>query len=210
MMGEVSKMIDLKKQFKHLYTASAKQPQVVDVPPLSYLAINGRGDPNTAQEYQDALAALYGLSYALKFGFKKQGVDYPIMPLEGLWWVEDISQFDYGDKSNWQWMMMIMQPEIVNSNSVERACAELSRKKDLISLPKIRLETYHEGTSTQIMHLGPFSAEPPTIDRLHRFIDESGYVINNRHHEIYLSDFRRAAPEKLKTIIRYPVSKKPG
>lgn len=201
-------MIDLKKQFKHLYTASSKLPEIVEVPPFRYLLIDGSGDPNTAQEYQDALAALYSLSYSLKFAFKKQGSDYPVMPLEGLWWVDDLSQFAYDDKSNWRWTMMIAQPNIVTQSAFEEARAQVSRKKDLPSLSKVRLETYHEGLSAQIMHVGPYSTEPPTIEKLHHYIEENGWQIAAKHHEIYLSDARRTAPDKLKTIIRYPVMRR--
>lgn len=201
-------MIDLKKQFKHLYTVSSKLPEIVEVPPFRYLLIDGSGDPNTAQEYQDALAALYSLSYSLKFAFKKQGSDYPVMPLEGLWWVDDLSQFAYDDKSNWRWTMMIAQPNIVTQSAFEEARAQVNRKKDLPSLSKVRLETYHEGLSAQIMHVGPYSAEPPTIEKLHHYIEENGYQIAAKHHEIYLSDARRTAPDKLKTIIRYPVMRR--
>jgi hypothetical protein len=202
-------LIDLKKELKHLYKPSAKQPEIVDVPPMNFLMLDGSGDPNTSRDYQDGMEALYSTAYTLKFTFKKQrGIDYPVMALEGLWWVDDLSRFSYDDKSNWQWTMMMMQPDVVTEASLKEAVAQLKDKKDLRALPKIRLERYHEGLSAQIMHVGPFSEEPATIARLDGFIAENGYVMHKKHREIYLSDYRRTAPEKLKTIIRHPITKK--
>ena len=204
----MSQVIDLKKELKHLYKPSAKQPEIVDVPPMQFLMLDGSGDPNTSQEYQQALEALYSAAYTLKFAFKKrQGIEYPVMGLEGLWWVGDLAEFSYEDKSNWRWTMMILHPGVVTETALQAAVEELKRKKDLPALPKIRLAAYHEGLSAQVMHIGPFSEEPPTIERLHAFIGEQGYTIHGKHHELYLSDYRRTSPEKLKTIIRYPVTK---
>ena len=204
------KKLDLKKQFKHLYQPSAKQFSIVDVPPLNFLMVDGTGDPNTSQDYQDALEALYALSYTLKFGVKqgKYGdtpYDYPVMALEGLWWVDDMTQFTVTAKGLWRWTAMIMQPDIIISAMVEAACADVAKKKNPVALPKVRFASYHEGLSAQIMYFGPFKDEGPTIARLHAFIEESGHQLRGKHHEIYLSDFRRAAPEKLKTVIRQPM-----
>ena len=200
--------IDFKKDLKHLYQPSAKKFEVVDVPPMNFLMIDGHGDPNTAQEYQDAVEALYAVAYALKFRSKKEkGMDYVVPPLEGLWWVENMEEFSTEDKSAWNWTMMIMQPESVTQEMFEAALEQVEKKKSLSALSKLRLDTYHEGLAVQIMHIGPYSAEAPTVARMHAFIDENGYELAGKHHEIYLSDPRRVAPEKLKTVLRQPVRK---
>jgi hypothetical protein len=199
---------DFKKDLKHLYQPSAKKFEVVDVPPMNFLMIDGHGDPNTAQEYQDAIEALYAVAYALKFMSKKEkGVDYVVPPLEGLWWVENMDEFSLEDKSAWSWTAMVMQPESVTQQMFERALEQVEKKKNLPALSKLRLDTYREGLAVQIMHIGPYSAEAPTIARMHAFIEENGYEPAGKHHEIYLSDLRRVAPEKLKTVLRQPVRK---
>jgi len=202
--------IDLKKELKQLYFPSAKEVTVVDVPPMNFLMIDGRGDPNTAPEFKAAIEALYAVSYALKFMVKKRTPerDYVVMPLEGLWWFEGKDRFDLEDKGSWCWTAMIMQPEFITGEMVEQALEEVAGKKDLPALPKLRFERFHEGLSAQIMHIGPYSAEGPTIERLHSFIREHGYEMRGKHHEIYLSDPRRVAPERLKTVIRQPVAKR--
>ena len=202
--------MDLRKQFKHLYQPSAKQFSIVDVPPLPFLMIDGAGNPNTSQDYRDALETLYGLSYTLKFGVKlgkygKQKVDYPVMALEGLWWADDLRAFSSARKDEWKWTAMIMQPDIITPELVELARADLIEKKNPAAAPKIRLEAYHEGLSAQIMYFGPYADEGPTIQRLHDFIHESGHQLRGKHHEIYVGDPRRTAPEKLKTVIRQPM-----
>lgn len=201
--------IDFKKTMKHLYLPSPKKIEIVDVPEMQFLMIDGEGNPNTAQEYTDALEALYGLSFTLKFMLKKRGgfPDYSVPPLEGLWWAEDMSVFVQEEKDEWIWTMMIMQPEFVTGEMVEKASDQLQKKKDPVSLPKIRLEFYHEGQAAQTMHIGPYSKEGPTIQRLHDFIEESGHRRRDKHHEIYISDPRKAAPEKMKTVIRQPIGK---
>lgn len=200
------KKIDYKKEWKHLYRPSAKEVSVVDVPEMNFLMIDGAGDPNNSQDFQDAVEALFSLSYTLKFMIKKgeQAVDYGVMPLEGLWWAEDMAQFDINDKSNWLWTLLIMQPEFVTPGLVAEAAAQVKKKKNLAALPEVRFESYAEGQAAQILHIGPFSEEGPTIARLHKFIAENGYALAGKHHEIYLSDIRRAAPEKWKTVIRQP------
>jgi len=152
--------------------------------------------------------ALYSVSYALKFLIKKgaTGVDYGVMPLEGLWWVDDMAEFSVDNKGIWKWTVMIMQPEFVTKELVDKALEEVEKKKNLPALSKIRFESYHEGQSAQIMHIGPFSAEGPTIEKLHGFIKEKGYSLRGKHHEIYLSDPRRTAPEKMKTVLRQPIN----
>lgn len=198
--------IDFKKEMKHLYQPSARQFEIVDVPPMHFLMIDGHGDPNTAQAYQQAIEALYAMAYALKFMSKKEkGMDYVVPPMEGLWWVENMAEFSTEDKDAWDWTMMIMQPEGVTPEMFERAFKQVEKKKDLPALPKLRLETYHEGLSVQILHIGPYAAEGPTIARMHAFIAENGYEPAGKHHEIYLGDPRKVAPEKLKSVLRQPI-----
>jgi len=199
--------IDLKKELKHLYKPSAKKIAIVDVPPMNFLMIDGSGDPNTAQEYKDSIEALYAVSYTLKFMIKGSGTgtDYVIMPLEGLWWTDDMSEFSLENKDIWKWISMIMQPEYVTKDLVDEALKQVEKKKNPPALSKIRFESFHEGLSAQIMHIGPYSAEGPNIEKLHNFIKENGYELRGKHHEIYLSDPRRTAPEKWKTVIRQPI-----
>jgi len=202
--------IDFKKELKHLYKPSGKKFAVVDVPPMQFLMIDGHGDPNTAQEYQEAVEALYGVSYKLKFMSKKElGKDYVVPPLEGLWWAENMESFaSQRDKSRWDWTMMIMQPEWITPEMVETAAQEVEKKKGLPGLNKLRLETYHEGLCVQIMHTGSYDDEGPILAELHNeFIPNNGYKEAGKHHEIYLSDPRKVAPEKLKTVLRQPVRK---
>jgi hypothetical protein len=200
------KKVDLRKQYKHLYAPSAKAVGVVDVPPLNFLMIDGQGNPNTSPDFGAALEALYAMSYTLKFAVKlgKLAIDYPVMALEGLWWTDDLSRFSMDEKDLWKWTAMMMQPEFVTRAMVEEARAQVARKKNPAALPKVRFEGFHEGSCAQIMHIGPFATEGPTIKRLHDFIEEGGHKLRGKHHEIYLSDPRRAAPEKVKTVIRQP------
>jgi hypothetical protein len=201
--------IDFKKELKHLYRPSPKEFVVVDVPPMNFLMIDGHGDPNTAQEYQDAVEALYAVSYKLKFTSKKElGKDYVVPPLEGLWWAEDMEAFTAArDKSAWDWTMMIMQPEWITQEMVEEAVKQVE-KKGLPALSQLYLETYREGLAVQILHIGSYDDEGPTIAKMHHeFMPENGYEPVGKHHEIYLSDPRKVAPEKLKTVLRQPVRK---
>jgi hypothetical protein len=201
------KKIDYKKELKHLYKPSPKSIELVDVPEMNFLMIDGQGDPNTSQGYSDAIEALYAVSYVMKFMIKKGNlqIDYGVMPLEGLWWVDDMSQFSIADKSNWKWTAMIMQPEHVTEHLFAAACQQVEKKKNPVALSKVRFESFSEGQAAQTMHLGPFSEEGPTIERIYKFIHDKGYSQTGKHHEIYLSDIRKAAPEKWKTIIRQPI-----
>ena len=200
--------IDLKKELAYLYNPSKKEFTIVDVPPMQFLMIDGHGDPNISLDYREVLSALYALAYTLKFASKKAlDKDFTVMALEGLWWVENMEEFSLNDKSAWSWTMMMMQPEWITAEMVEEARVEAARKKDLPALSRLRFETYHEGLSVQIMYLGAYADEGPTIARMHAFIAEQGYAPNGRHHEIYLGDPRRTAPEKLKTVIRQPIRK---
>ena len=196
--------IDLKRQLKQLYQPSAKVVDEVDVPAFNFLMIDGAGNPNTSSDYKDAVEALFSAAYTIKFALKKaMRLDYAVMPLEGLWWADDIATFERDEKQHWQWTMMIMQPSQVCERDVESAIDNL-QKKSLVSLSKLRFESFHEGLCAQILHIGPFANEGPTIERLHSFIGERS-ALRGKHHEIYLSDIRKAAPEKWKTIIRQPM-----
>lgn len=198
--------VDLKIEMKHLYRASAKESVEVVVSPLRYLMLDGRGDPNTSEDYTQAVEALFSVSYTAKFALKKgpQAIDYAVMPLEGLWWADDLSAFVAGDKANWKWTMMILQPSLVGEGMIQDAIAQVKRKKKLPALDRLRFEEFEEGRCAQILHVGPFSEEGPTIERLHEFIDARGGKAG-KHHEIYLSDIRRGDPARWKTIIRQPM-----
>jgi hypothetical protein len=200
--------LDLKKSLKYLYEPSAKDFSVVDVPEMNFLMIDGHGNPNTSAEYAASLQALYSAAYTLKFMIKKEmAIDYPVMASEGLWWVDDMRDFSISRKEDWKWTMMIMQPEIVTRQLFERAVAAALEKKGQPALTRLRLERFHEGLSTQILYFGPYSDEGPTISRLHQSIKQSGHVRFGKHHEIYLGDPRRVAPDKLRTVIRQPMRK---
>jgi hypothetical protein len=196
--------IDYKKELKHLYAPPVKNAIIVDVPPMNYLMIDGKGDPVTSQDYMDTFGALYSVAYTIKFMLKRQGTDYGVLPLEGLWWAEDMTAFTREDRAAWQWTSIIMQPEPVTRDIFEKAMQEVLKKKKLPALSKMRFENLNEGKSAQIMHIGPYAAEAPTIEKLHLFIKEQGYQLTGKHHEIYLGDPSRTAPEKLKTIVRQP------
>ena len=199
--------IDFKKDLKHLYQPSSKEVVQVDVPPFNYLMIDGAGDPNTSPAYQAAVEVLFSLSYTLKFMVKKGSlaIDYGVLPLEGLWWADDMTAFTTADKSNWQWTMMIMQPDFITPAMLADAVQAVQHKSNPPLLNQVRFESYTEGLCAQIMHIGPFSAEGPTIERLHRFIADSGRQRFGKHHEIYLSDIRKADPAKWRTVIRQPM-----
>ena len=200
--------IDPAREFKEFYTAG-RAPKLVDVPAFPLLMIDGHGDPNVSAQYAQAIEALYSVSYTLKFALKRgpRQLDYRVMPLEGLWWVPDMTQFSLVRKSDWDWTMMIRQPDEVDEDLLGDAVRTASAKKDLPALPLLRLERFTEGLAAQIMHIGPYAAEGPTIQQLHTFIAEQGYERAGKHHEIYLGDPRRSAPEKLKTVVRQPVAR---
>jgi hypothetical protein len=199
--------IDLKKELKHLYQPSAKEVVQVEVPAFQFLMIDGKGDPNTSPGYVQAVEALFSVSYTAKFMVKKgrSAMDYAVMPLEGLWWADDMSAFTGNDKAKWKWTMMIMQPDFVEASVIDHAIAEVKRKKGLPAVDALRLERFMEGPCAQILHIGPFSEEGPTIQRVHDFI-QARTGLAGKHHEIYLSDIRRADPAKWKTIIRQPMN----
>ena len=206
---------DYKKEYKNLYLPDTK-PGIIDVQEMVFIMVDGKGDPNTSEAYKQALEVLYGLSYAIKMS-KKGGAppegyfEYVVPPLEGLWWGED-GYFDgtnVTDKSKFCWTAMIRQPEFVTREVFEFSKQALSKKKPDLDLSSARLESFTEGLCAQIMHIGPYDDEPETIGIMNRFVEESGYQNDmgggRRHHEIYLGDPRKTAPEKLKTVIRHPI-----
>jgi hypothetical protein len=197
--------VDFKKELKELY--APKKMAIVDVPGMNYLMIDGSGDPGISQDYKDAIQTLYPVSYALKFMVKKgKGIDYGVMPLEGLWWADDMSAFVSGDRASWKWTSMMMQPGFITKEMVAEAMEQVAKKKSLPAISKIRFERFDEGLSAQVLHTGPFSEEGPTINKLHDFIGQGGYRLCGKHHEIYLSDVRKVAPERMKTVLRQPIT----
>jgi hypothetical protein len=202
--------VDLKKELKAFYKPSAKAFSIVEVPPMQFLMVDGAGNPNTAKAYTDAIETLYAVSYTVKFMIKQEhGRDYGVMPLEGLWWGTPKGKTHYteADKDKFIWTAMIMQPDFVTPELMEEGIRRAAAKKPLPSVDKLRFETFDEGLSVQVMYFGPFTDEGPTIERMHQHAFDEGYQLRGKHHEIYLSDFRRTAPEKLKTVIRHPIEK---
>jgi hypothetical protein len=205
MVGTATK-VDLKRQLGDLYRAHA-EPALVEVPPMRFLMIDGHGDPNGSTTFQEAVQALYAVSYGLKFKVRgmEHGVEYAVMPLEGLWWIPDARVWDFDDKSDWDWTLMIMQPDVISEDLVRKALGETAAKKDLVAIDRLRFERFAEGTSAQALHTGPFAAERATLERLFAFVKTAGYLPTGKHHEIYLSDPARTAPGRMRTIVRHPV-----
>ena len=204
--------LDLKKKFREIYSvgAKAKQPHLVQVPALQYVMVDGHGDPNTSEEYNLAIGVLYGVSYTVKFVAKGRGSDFGVMPLEGLRWSDPPEEFANKPKSEWMWTAMILQPEFVMEPMIEDALAALIEKGKITpdTAAKVRLEKLEEGTAGQVLHIGPYADEAPTIQGLHAFVESQGMILHGKHHETYMSDPRRVTPDKLKTIIRHPVKKR--
>lgn len=200
--------LDLKKDLKHLYDPSPKKPVIIEVPKMNFLMLDGEGDPNTSQMFQDAIQTLFPLSYTLKFKVKKElEIDYPVMALEGLWWgtPKGLTKFTSDDKANWFWTLMMMQPDIITEDMVKDSIETVRKKKDPPLLNEVRFESFEEGLVVQQMHIGPFDDEWKTVEPMHVWVEEQGYKLVNKHHEIYLSDMRRTPPEKLKTVLRHPI-----
>ena len=171
--------------------------------------VDGRGDPNTAVEYKDAIEALYPIAYGLRAAVKTETGDaYTVMPLEGLWWVPDMADFDPDHKTNWLWTAMICLPDVVSEDTATDIIRAVTEKKALVAGAKVRFETLHEGPAAQILHIGPYSEETVNIETLHQFIVDSGFTRSGKHHEIYLSDARKTDPTKLRTIIRQPFTRR--
>jgi hypothetical protein len=212
------KTLNLKKDLKYLYAPSAKKIEIVKVPKLQFMMIDGRiekgKEPGNSPTFADATQSLYGVAYPLKFMFKKREtdpIDYPVMPLEGLWGLQDVTQ-DVSKKDNWSYTLMIMQPDIVTQAIFAEMVEQVRKKKgDSPALSKLRLEHFEEGVCVQVMHIGPYATEPATIERMRAFALENGYQDNvgpnGLHHEIYIGDPRKSAPEKLKTVLRHPLKK---
>ncbi|HJS19656.1 MAG TPA: GyrI-like domain-containing protein [Anaerolineales bacterium] len=212
------KVLDLKKQYKNLYRPSAKKVETVQVPRLQFAMVDGAiekgSEPGKSPSFAEATQAIYSLSYTLKFMLKKRktnAIDYPVMALEGLWWVED-GMFDITIKDNWFYTLMIMQPEVITLQLFEEAREQVRKKKgDSEMLSKARLAHFEEGLCVQVMHIGPYATEPATIERMRAYMQEQALQDNvgpnGKHHEIYLSDPRKAAPDRMKTVLRHPVVK---
>ena len=211
------KTLDLKKDLKYLYQPSAKKPEILKVPKLQFVMIDGvieKGkEPGNSPGFQESTQALYGISYTLKFMLKKRKlnpIDYPVMALEGLWWVED-GFFDITVKDNWFYTLMIFQPDVITMDVFAEGLEQVRKKKgDSPMLAKLRLDHFTEGLCVQMMHIGPYAAEPATVERMRAFALENGYRDrvgpNGKHHEIYLGDPRKADPSKLKTVLRHPIA----
>ena len=210
------KTLDLKKEFKSLYQPSAKKVEIVQVPLLQFAMIDGAiekgSEPGKSPLFAEATQAIYSMAYTLKFMLKKRKtdpIDYPVMALEGLWWVED-GFFDITVKDNWFYTLMILQPEVVTPEIFEDAREQVRRKRgDSASLSRVRLGTFEEGLCVQVMHIGPYATEPSTVERMRAFAQENGYrdyvEFSGKHHEIYLGDPRKSNPAKLKTVLRHPI-----
>lgn len=205
--------IDLKKELKYLYVPSARQVEVVDVPRFNFAMVDGEiepgATPGTSPTFQQALEALYGISFTLKFSSKlrkENPIDYTVMALEGLWWVEQ-GEFDITRPDNWHWTAMMLQPDHITTEMFQEALAQLRKKKPSPALDKLRFEPFQEGLCMQIMHVGPYAEEPRTLARMEQFAQQNGYAMHGKHHEIYLGDPRRADPSKLKTVLRHPIQK---
>lgn len=212
------KTLDLKKDLKAFYQPSAKKPGIIQMPRFQFAMIDGAiekgSEPGKSSSFAEATQALYGISYTLKFMLKKRKddpIDYPVMALEGLWWVED-GHFDIAVKDNWFYTLMILQPEIITPSLFAEAIEQVKKKRgDSPALSKARLKNFKEGLCVQVMHIGPYATEPVTIEGMRAFAAENGYRDrvgpNGRHHEIYLSDPRKADPAKMKTALRHPIEK---
>lgn len=202
------KKIDLRRELKELYSPSPKEVEIVRVPKFQYLMIDGSGDPNVSPVFAEAVQAMYTAAYTLKFMMKKEkGIDYPVSSLEGLWWADDMNSFLTGPRDLWNWTLMILQPKVVTKSLFSKGLKAAMEKKGLAALERIRLESLDEGLCVQIMHIGTYAQEGPTIQLLHSFAKERNLEPTGKHHEIYLSDPRKGKPEKMKTIIRQPVQR---
>jgi hypothetical protein len=206
-LDDAMEKLDLRKQHKRLYTPPAGRFELIDMPHFDYLMIDGEGDPNSAADYVQAVEALYTAAYTLKFKSKAElGRDYVVPPLEGLWWSDDMDDFVARRKDRWKWTMMIAIPDFIDPRFVDAAIAAAMKKKALPALDRLYVERLEEGRVAQTMHIGSYDDEGPVLRRLHEeFLPENGLRPTGKHHEIYLGDPRKTAPERLKTILRQPV-----
>lgn len=201
----------LPARLRRLYFPAPGTPSVVEVPAMNYLMVDGAGDPNTATAFREAIGALYGLAYTIKFGSAEPAVRRaPVMPLEGRFWSARGSLLGKRSKRDWRWTLLLREPEGIGSAEVELARRTLRSRKDPPGLAKVRFERWKEGKAVEVLHVGPYSAEAATVRSLHRFARSRGYRLTGRHHEIYLGDPRRTRPERLKTVIRQPVLRVAG
>ena len=199
---------DLPKELQSLYFPSPKEPVIVDVPSLQFAMVDGTGAPDSGTGFQEAIGALYGVAYTAKFAAKKEGIrDVMVMPLEGLFWSEGSDIFEPADRKGWHWTLMLMEPPSMTRKLFDASVQQLRERKNPPGLSRVRLERWREGPAAQILHIGPYAAETPTIQRLHAFIRENGYRVSGKHHEIYMGNPQRSAPEKLKTVVRQPFSR---
>ncbi|WP_435746431.1 GyrI-like domain-containing protein [Nocardioides sp. SYSU DS0663] len=197
---------DVKRARRDLYSARQHVCTVVDVPAMSFLVGDGAGDPNTSDDYRAVVSALYVTSYAIRaLAVEEVGRKHTVAPLEGLWWAEDLRAFARRDAGEWCWRMMIGQPDWIDADLVARAKERAATKVDASVLDRLLLEELAEGPCVQVLHVGPYDEEGPTIAAMHAFIEDRGLELTGRHHEIYLGDPRRAAPNRLRTILRQPV-----
>lgn len=203
-----AKKIDYKKQFPDLYNPS-KEPHIVEIPEMLFFMIDGKGYPGDNPEYQEALGSLYGASYTLKMGVVKPetGKDYVVPPLEGLWYMDDMSEWSMENKDKWKWTMMIRIPDHVTEKQIEKALQMFKEKKNPANIDRLRYGKYAEGTVVQVLYFGSYSEEGPTIEKMHEFAKNQGYKLDGKHHEIYIGDPRKTKPENLRTVIRQPLSK---
>lgn len=199
--------VDYRKVHAEVYRASAKAPALLEVPPMQFLMVDGAGDPEGSALFEASVGALFALAYAIKFALKKgpMALDFAVMPLEGLWWADDMAHF-MAARDRWRWTLMVMQPPVVDAALVEAARRDVARKKGPGRLEAVRLERFDEGRAAQLLHVGPFAEEGPSVQRLHRFIADQGLALRGRHHEIYLSDIRRSPPHQWRTVLRQPVA----
>jgi len=201
--------IDFKKSLDS-YRARHNEFSIITVPLRQYLMVDGHGDPNTAQEFADAISALYPVAYSLKFASKNDfSKDYVVPPIEALWWADNMETFTSArDKSQWDWTVMLMVPDWITVDMFAAAVQKITNKKDVpVSIAKVRLETLDEGLCVQALHIGSYDAEEAILSKMHNeFIPAQGFKMVKKHHEIYLSDSRKVSPEKLRTIVRQPVA----
>jgi hypothetical protein len=208
MLPKLKEKYDYKKALKMLFNPPSKIPELITVPPMQFLSIEGHGSPNDNPEFEAAVSALYGCAYTIKFTRKKAGLepDYSVQPLEGLWWVDEVDPANYRTvpQSQWRWRLLMGQPDFVTLSELESAKPEILKKKGQ-DVSTVRLERFDEGLCVQILYVGPYAEEYSTIALMHEWAKDQGFEIQGLHHEIYLGDPRKTAPEKLKTILRQPV-----
>lgn len=199
-------MYDVKRELSPFYAPKNREWALVDMPPQQFIAVDGAGDPNTSQDYTDAVEALYAVAYTLKFASKHAGQDFVVGPLEGLWWSPNPEVFTARAKHAWHWRMLISQPDWITADQVEEAVAAALAKKKRPTIAQVRHDTLTEGTSAQVLHIGSYDEETPLMARLHEeYLPANNLTLNGLHHEVYLGDPRRTAPDRLRTVIRQPV-----